>query len=368
MDFVEGFPRVGGKSVILTVVDRFSKMAHFIALSHPYSASSVARVFFDNIVRLHGFPCSIVSDRDTVFTSSFWEELFKLANVRLLRSSAFHPQTDGQSEVTNRIIVMYLRCLAGDQPRSWLQWLPWAEFCYNTSFQSALRATPFEVVYGRPPPPLVSYSPGSAKVAAVDQQLRDRDVFLAEIRDRLKLAQDVMKDRQDQKRRLVEFAVGDWVWLRLHHRTAVGITTAPSSKLGPRFFGPYQVVERIGLVAYRLHLPPKARIHDVFHVALLKKFVGEPPTALVPLPSILHGRVVPTPAAVIRTRLNRGRWQLLVHWDGRTPADATWEALQDFKDRYPEFQLADELFVREEGSVVDSFVGRQYRRRPKQGL
>jgi len=118
MDFVEGFPRVGGKSVILTVVDRFSKMAHFIALSHPYSASSVARGFFDNIVRLHGFPYSIVSDRDTVFTSNFWEELFKLANVRLLRSSAFHPQTDGQSEVTNRIIVLYLRCLAGDRPRS----------------------------------------------------------------------------------------------------------------------------------------------------------------------------------------------------------------------------------------------------------
>ena len=169
MDFVEGFPRVGGKSVIFTIVDRFSKMAHFVALSHPYSAQSVARAFFDNIVRLHGFPCSIVSDRNTVFTSHFWEELFKLAGVKLLRSSAFHPQTDGQSEVTNRIIVMYLRCLAGDRPRSWLQWLPWAEYCFNTSYQSALRATPFEVVYGRAPPALVSYTPGSARVAAVDR-------------------------------------------------------------------------------------------------------------------------------------------------------------------------------------------------------
>ena len=121
----------------------------------------------------------------------------------------------------------------------------------------------------------------------------------------------------------------------------MGITTATPSKLEPRFFGPYQVIERIGAMAYRLHLPPKARIHDVFHVALLKKFVGEPPIALVPLPSILHGRVVPTPAAVIRTRLNRGRWQVLVHWEGRAPADATWEAVEDFKDRYPEFQLAD---------------------------
>lgn len=134
MDSVEGFPKVGGKSIILTIVDHFSNMAHFVALSHPYSAQSVACAFFDNIVRLHGFPCSIVSNRETVFTSHFGEKLFKLAGMKLLRSLAFHPQTDGQSEVTNRIIVMYLRCLTGDRPCSWLQWLPRAEFCFNTSF------------------------------------------------------------------------------------------------------------------------------------------------------------------------------------------------------------------------------------------
>jgi hypothetical protein len=143
MDFIEGFPKVGGKSVILTVVDRFSKFAHFIPLSHPYSAATVAKAFFDNIVHLHGMPCSIVSDRDPVFTSTFWKELFRLAGVKLLLSSAFQPQTDGQSEVTNRTIVMYLRCLAGDRPRSWLQWLPWAKFCYNSSYQTTLQATPF---------------------------------------------------------------------------------------------------------------------------------------------------------------------------------------------------------------------------------
>jgi hypothetical protein len=124
MDFIEALPNVGGKSVLLTVVDRFSKMAHFIPLSHPYSTSTVAKAFFDNVVRLHGLPYSIVSDRDPVFTSQFWEELFRLAGVKLLLSSAFHPQIDGQSEVTNRIIVMYLQCLMGDRPRSWLHWLP----------------------------------------------------------------------------------------------------------------------------------------------------------------------------------------------------------------------------------------------------
>jgi hypothetical protein len=185
MDFVEGFPKVGSKSVILTIVERFSKFAHFIPLGHPYSVASVGKAFFDNIVRLHGFPSSIVSDRDLVFTSHLWTELFCLLGTRLCVSSAFHLQTDGQSEVTNKIITIYLRCLAGDRPRSWLQWLPWAEFCYNTSLQSALKTTPFEVVYGRPPPTLIPFQSGSTRVATVDRQLRDRDTFIAEIRERL---------------------------------------------------------------------------------------------------------------------------------------------------------------------------------------
>jgi hypothetical protein len=108
MDFIKVFPKVGGKSVILTVVDRFSKYAHFIPLSHPYSTSSVAQAFFDGIVRLHGVPCSIVSDRDPIFTNTFWKELFNQAGVKLQLSSAFHPQTDGKSEVVNHTIAMYL--------------------------------------------------------------------------------------------------------------------------------------------------------------------------------------------------------------------------------------------------------------------
>ena len=182
MDFVEGFSRVAGKSVVLTVVDRFSKMAYFIPLGHPYSALSVAQAFFANIVKLHGFPCSIVSDRDPVFTSALWWELFALAGVKLRLSSAFRPQMDGQSEVTNRVLGVYLRCLAGDRPWQWLRWLPWAEFCYNTSHQSVLQSTPFWVVYGRDPLTLMSYAPGQAIVAAVDQQLMQRDEFLAEVR------------------------------------------------------------------------------------------------------------------------------------------------------------------------------------------
>jgi transposase InsO family protein len=153
MDFIEGFPKINGKTDILTVMDRFSKATHFITLGHPYTATTVARAFFTEIVRLHGIPSSIVSDRNPTFTSNFWQELFKLSGVRLQMLSVFHPQSDGQTEVVNKIITMYLRCLTCDRPWQWLQWLPWAEFCYNLAYQSSLRTSPFRVVFGRDPPP-----------------------------------------------------------------------------------------------------------------------------------------------------------------------------------------------------------------------
>jgi hypothetical protein len=222
MDFVEGFPRISGKSVVLTIVDRFSKYAHFIALGHPYTAISVAQAFFDNIVRLHGLPCSIVSDQEPVFTSAFWTELFTLTGVKLRLSSAFH-----------RVLGVYLRCLVGDQPKQWLRWLPWVEYCYNSSYQTALQTMPFEVVYGRAPPTLASYRLGLARVVALDRQLQERDVFLADIRNHLLQAQDYMKVAADRSRRKVEFAVGDWAWLRLHHRSAAGITDSTNNNLAP---------------------------------------------------------------------------------------------------------------------------------------
>ncbi|SPT16744.1 unnamed protein product [Triticum aestivum] len=185
MDFIVGLPKVGGKSVILTVVDRFSKYAHFIALGHPYTAASVARAFFEGIVRLHRFPSSIVSDRDPVFTSHVWRDLFRMGGVQLRLSTAFHPQTDGQSEVVNKVIAMYLRCITGDRPRAWVDWLAWAEYCYNTSYHSALRATPFEVVYGRPPPPILPVDPATARTEAAGELIRTRDEMLAEVRQRL---------------------------------------------------------------------------------------------------------------------------------------------------------------------------------------
>jgi len=172
-------------------------------------------------------------------------------------------------------------------------------------------------------------------VPAVDRQLKDRDTFLAEIKERLLHAQDLMKHSYDANHRDISFEVGDWAWLRLHQRVAAAIKDRSGGKLAPRFYGPFRVEAKVGPVAYRLALPPRAHIHNVFHVGFLKKFVGDPPSAMVPLPPIHHGRVLPTPASVDKARMVRGVWQVRVQWVGQPASDATWEPVPDFTEAYP---------------------------------
>ena len=317
-------------------------------------------MFFVDIVRLHGVPQSIVSDHDPVFTSVFWQELMRLTGAKLFMSFAFHPQTDGQTEAANRVIIMYLRCFSEDRPPQWLRWLPWAEYIYNTAYQSSLRDTPFRVVYCRDPTTIRSYEPGETRVATVAQEMEDRVAFLDDVRYRLEQAQAAQKLLYDQHHRLVSFQVGDWAWLCLRQRAAASLPNAPKGKLKPRYVGLYQVLELINEVAVRLQLPPRARLHDVFHVGVLRKFVGTPPATPPPLPPLLNGAAVPAPARVVKARIAKGVRQLLVEWLGEPPSAATWEDLEDLRSRFPAFQLEDELDF-EAGR--DVMCGRTYARR-----
>jgi hypothetical protein len=154
MDFIEGLPTSNGNNVILVVVDRLTKFAHFLPLSHPYTVHKVDTLFLDNIFKLHGLPKVIVSDRDRIFTSKLWQELFSALKVDLHFSTAYHPESDGQTERVNQCLEQYLRTMAFQEPKKWSTWLTTAEWWYNSSYHTAIKTSPFEASYEYKPPQL----------------------------------------------------------------------------------------------------------------------------------------------------------------------------------------------------------------------
>lgn len=158
MDFIEGLPKSHGKDVILVVVDRLTKYVHFVAMSHPYSVEQVVEVFMNNIHKLYGMPMAIVTDRDRIFTSQFFQEVFKAMKVHLRFSTAYHPQTDGQTKRVNQCLESYLRNMTFKEPQHWYSWLALAEWWYNTTYHTSLQMTPFQALYGYPPPRINEFS------------------------------------------------------------------------------------------------------------------------------------------------------------------------------------------------------------------
>ena len=152
LDFIEGLPSSHGKNTILVVVYRLSKSAHFLTLTHPFTAKSVAEKFVEGIIKLHGLPKSIISDCDPIFISRFWQEFFQMLGTKLQLSSTYHSQTDGQMKVVNRCVEQYLRCFVHQWPHKWSAYLSWVELWYNTMYHASIGMTPFQALYGRPPP------------------------------------------------------------------------------------------------------------------------------------------------------------------------------------------------------------------------
>lgn len=185
LDFITGLPPYQGKIVILVVVDHFSKGIHLGTLPSAHTAYMVATLFVDIVVKLQGIPRSLVSDRDPLFVSRFWQDLFQLSGTKLRMSSAYHPQSDGQTEVMNKIIEQYLRSFVHRRPGTWGKFLPWVEWSHNMSWNMGTGSTPYEVTFGRKPFNFPDYLSGSSNVDAVDDMLQTRDEVFATIRKKL---------------------------------------------------------------------------------------------------------------------------------------------------------------------------------------
>ncbi|CAL1414734.1 unnamed protein product [Linum trigynum] len=342
MDFVEGLPTSKGKQVLFVVVDRFTKSAHFFALSHPYTAAEVAVIFFNGVFKYHGMPSTIVCDRDATFTSTFWTEFFRLHNTDLHYTTAYHPQTDGQTERVNRCLEDYLRCMTFHRPQDWVDWLALAEWCYNTHFHISLQMSPFEALYGFPPSffGLGAVLPTTA--GAVEDRVSKQHRVTQLLTHNITQAQNRQKQYADRRRSERVLRVKDWVYLRLQPYRQGSVVGRQGNKLDARYFGPYRVVTRIGAVAYKLALPAESKIHPVFHVSQLKLCRSVVPPAALQLPdSDDNGSLKLAPAGILARRFvnqnNRAVTQILVQWTHQPVEDATWEDLSNFKQQFPSF-------------------------------
>lgn len=198
-----------GRIVILVVVDRFSKGIHLGMLPTAHTANVMASLFMEIVRKLHGLPRSLVSDRDPLFVSKFWQELFCWSGTQLRMSSAYHPQSDGQTEVLNRVIEQCSRAFVHHRPREWGKFLLWVEWSHNTSWNSVASATPFEITFDRKPFNFPEYIAGSLTLDVVDDMLINREEIVQAIRKKLLKAQERMKTTTDARRREVNYQLGD---------------------------------------------------------------------------------------------------------------------------------------------------------------
>jgi hypothetical protein len=345
MDFVLGLPRTPKKhDSIFVVVDRFSKMAHFLPCSKTSDASRIARLYFSEIVKLYSLPKTIVSDRNVRFTSHFWRTLRHMVGTKLKFYTAYHPQTDGQTEVVNRSLGNLLRCLVQENLRNWDLILPTAQIAYNSSVNWSLGMSPFEVVHGykpRKPLDLIPMSPHasvSMSAEAFSQYLHDLHI---EINKQLEASNASYKLRANLHKRQVEFNIGDYVMIRIRPEQC---PPRSASKLQARSAGPFKILKRVGPNAYVIDLPSHFGYHSTFNVEDLVAYKGhfnpsndlflppsvdldpEPVATPTPVPSIpAHRDKIDAILDEQTVLTNDGEVQrFLVCWVDRPDSDCAW--------------------------------------------
>ncbi|GJS80504.1 putative reverse transcriptase domain-containing protein [Tanacetum coccineum] len=301
----------------------------------------LARLYLNRIVARHGIPTSIICDRDGRFTSNFWRSFQKALGTDISMSTAYHPETDGQSERTIQTLEDMLRACVIDFGKGWVKHLPLAEFSYNNSYHASIKAAPYEALYGRKcRSPVCWAEVGEAQLTGPEliQETTEKIVL---IKQRMQAAQDRQKSYADQKRKPMEFEVGDRVMLKVSPWKGV-VRFGKRGKLNPRYVGPFRVLAKVGKVAYRLELPQElSRVHHTFHVSNLKKCYADEPLVM-PLEGIHVDdklQFMEEPVEIMEReikRLKRSRIPLVkVRWNSRRGPKFTWEREDSFKKKYP---------------------------------
>eukprot|EP00736_Rhodelphis_marinus_P011688 Rmarinus@m.20211 len=362
LDFITQLPPSGKLAfdTILVVVDRLSKRAHFLPCHATDAASDVARLYFGSIVKLHGIPQSLVSDRDVRFTSRFWRTLMDECGVKRNMSSAFHPQTDGQTERVNRVLEEMVRCYIGPLFNDWVNLLPAIEIAYNRAVNSSTGFSPYELDTGLPfelPVALTLNPREETDNPSVEE-------FLQRQRDNIKKAQDAMayaqqrqKTMADRSRRELTFRIGDKVLLDLKNIKLRAVASA----FKPLRAGPFVVKEVISPVVYRIELPDSwSRIHNVFHVSVLTPYVqSERPSSSVtynrPPPELVDCHDEYEVEEIVDVKGTGRARRYLVHWKGYPVEERTWQSASDLVNAR---EKLDEFWRRHRSAhlIVCSFV------------
>ncbi|GJS38218.1 reverse transcriptase domain-containing protein [Tanacetum coccineum] len=322
-------------------IPKLTKSAHFLPIREDYKTEKLAKIYTNEIVARHGVPVSIILDRDGRFTSYLWQAFQKALSTRLDMSTAYHPQTDGQSERTIQTLEDMLRACVMDFGGSWDTHLPLIEFSYNNSYHTSIKCAPFEALYGRKcRSPVIWTEVGESQLIG-PEIVQETTEKIFQIKERLKTARSRQKSYADKRRKPLEFEVGDRVLLKVSPWKGV-VRFGKKGKLAPRYVGPFEIIERVGPVAYRLKLPQELScVHDTFHVSNLKKCLAEPDVQ-VPLDEIEideNLRFVEEPLEIVERdvkKLKRRRIPLVkVRWNSRQGAEYTWEREDQFRIKYP---------------------------------
>ena len=333
MDFITNLPPSKGFDSILVIVDRFSKMSHFIPCTKTITSAGLATLFIENIVCIHGLPNNIVLDRGPQFNSQFWKAILKQFGIKRNLTSAFHPQSDGQTERTNQTLEQYLRIYANPKQLNWVDNLVFAELAYNSTYHDAIQMSPFMATYGFEPPTnldtkLIPDTP-PAILDYITQIVNNH----SEAKLQLEWTAKQMKQQADWNCRPVNFKVGDMVFL---NRKNI-LTKRPCRKLDWKQFGPFKIIEQINTVTFRLELPQSfGRIHNAFHASLLTKkkesnLIGRKNEKPPPLLVDNEGALFEVEDILDSKKIN-GVTKYLIAWKGYGPEDNTWEPAENLKE------------------------------------